>query len=222
MSIWAGVRQRVEALRAHPSRGQVFGASGHGFALDPPLTPDELIDLESYLGVTLPEEYRSFLTDVGAGGAGPAYGVFPVRRDPGGPWRWHGDGADLTSVPLLATPFPVQRLGAAAIGELQRSCPDEADFDDEDAFDVALQEYDDRLEALLWPPAATAGAICLEHLGCAQRTWLVVCGPARGQMWNDPRADELDLHPTGPPPLTFGPWYLRWLDAAEEAQRQPG
>jgi hypothetical protein len=73
----------------------------------PALTTDELADLEAYLGVALPEEYRSFLTEVG--GAGPTYGVFPVRREPAGTWRWHGDGADLTSVPLLATPFPVQR-----------------------------------------------------------------------------------------------------------------
>jgi hypothetical protein len=43
--------------------------------------------------------------------------------------------------------------------------------------------------------SCTAGAICLEHIGCAQRRWLVVSGPARGQMWDDPRADELDLRP---------------------------
>lgn len=219
MSVWAGVRQRVAALATHGAHDRVFGATAHGFALEAVLTAEGLADLEGFLGVTLPEEYRSFLTEVGAGGAGPTYGVFPVRREPDGTWRWHGDGADLTSVPLLATPFPVQRLGAAALDELRRSCPDEADFDEDDAFDVAMQEYDERVEALLWNEASTAGAICLEHLGCAQRTWLVVSGLARGQMWDDPRADDIDLRPLvepgGSAPTTFGAWYLRWLDAAE-------
>ncbi|GAA0900180.1 hypothetical protein GCM10009557_76300 [Virgisporangium ochraceum] len=65
------------------------------------------------------------------------------------------------------------------------------------------------------------GAICLEHLGCAQRTWLVVSGPARGQMWDDPRADCLDLRPVvgpgGSTSVNFAAWYLRWLDDAEHA-----
>ncbi len=221
MSVWAGVRQRVEALRARSADGRVFGASAHGFVLEPALTMDELADLEAYLGVVLPEEYRSFLTEVGAGGAGPTYGVFPVRREPAGTWRWHGDGADLTRVPLLATPFPVRRISSVVLAELQQSCPDEVDFDDEVAFDAAMQAYEERVEALLWDDALTAGAICLEHLGCAQRTWLVVSGPARGQMWDDPRSDELDLRPVlgpgGSTPVTFGAWYLRWLDAAERA-----
>ncbi|MCU7729379.1 SMI1/KNR4 family protein [Actinoplanes sp. KI2] len=201
--------------------GRVFGASGHGFLLEPALSADELDDLEGYLGVALPEEYRSFLTEVGAGGAGPTYGVFPVRREPAGIWRWHGDGADLTSVPLLAMPFPVQRIGSAALAELRQGCPDEADFDDLDTFDIAMQAYDERVVALLWDDASTAGAICLEHIGCAQRTWLVVSGPARGQMWDDPRVDEIDLRPLvgpgGVTPVTFAAWYLQWLDASERA-----
>lgn len=189
--------------------------------LIPALTTDELVDLEAYLSVALPEEYRSLLTEVGAGGAGPTYGVFPVHREPTGTWRWHGDGADLTSVPLLATPFPVKRIGSAALTELQQNCPDETDFDDVEAFDAAMQAYDGRVEALLWDDASTAGAICLEHIGCAQRTWLVVSGPARGQMWDDPRVDDLDLRPVvgpdGSTPMTFAAWYLRWLEAAERA-----
>ena len=221
MSVWEGVRQRVEALRTHGADGRVFGASEHSFVLEAALTTGELADLEAYLGVALPEEYRLFLTEVGAGGAGPTYGVFPVRREPDNTWRWHGDGADLTSVPLLTRPFPVQRIGSAALADLRQSCPDEDDFDDEEAFDAAIQAYDERVEALLWDDALTAGAICLEHIGCAQRTWLVVSGPARGQMWDDPRVDGLDLRPVvgsgGSTPVTFAAWYLRWLDAAERA-----
>jgi hypothetical protein len=221
VSLWAGVRQRVEALRSRGASGTIFGASAHRFVLDPALTMDELAELETYLGVTLPVEYRSFLTEVGAGGAGPTYGVFPVKREPAGTWRWHGDGAELTNVPLLATPFPVERVDQAALAELRRGCPDEEHFDDLEAFDAAMEAYEERLDALLWNDVLTAGAICLEHIGCAQRTWLVVSGPARGQMWDDPRVDDLDLRPVvgrgGSTPVTFGAWYLRWLGSAERA-----
>ncbi|GIG03044.1 SMI1/KNR4 family protein [Catellatospora citrea] len=81
---WSGVRERVEALSRHPHRDAIFGADDHEMRLEPPLTADKLADLERSLSVTLPKEYRTFLTQVSASGAGPAYGVFPVRRDDSG------------------------------------------------------------------------------------------------------------------------------------------
>ncbi|MEH0421207.1 SMI1/KNR4 family protein [Streptomyces sp. B21-083] len=71
------------------------------------LTQGELAELEAQTGVRLPEEYRTFLLHVGAGGAGPAYGLFPVRRVQGR-WRWEGAGADLADLSRLAEPFPDQ------------------------------------------------------------------------------------------------------------------
>ncbi|MFF1560684.1 hypothetical protein [Streptomyces sp. NPDC058279] len=57
------------------------------------------------------------------------------------------------------------------------------------------------------------------HLGCAARQWLVVSGPERGRIWNDDRADEVDLAPLlddDGRPVTFTRWYLDWLDRAEQ------
>ncbi|MEY2242417.1 SMI1/KNR4 family protein [Streptomyces sp. BF23-18] len=75
MTDWIGVRDRVLALAAVPGSDKVFGARAHGFALDAVLTAAEVADLEARLDVDLPEDYRSFLLRVGAGGAGPAYGM---------------------------------------------------------------------------------------------------------------------------------------------------
>ncbi|MDW6058250.1 SMI1/KNR4 family protein [Streptomyces sp. FXJ1.4098] len=80
---WAGVRERVLALRKAPRWWAVFGADfpdhGHNFELLPVLTEEQLGAVERRLGTELPEEYRTFLLEVGAGGAGPYYGLFPMK-----------------------------------------------------------------------------------------------------------------------------------------------
>ncbi|MEU7419914.1 SMI1/KNR4 family protein [Streptomyces antibioticus] len=212
---WTDVRRRVTELGARPASGEVFGAHGHGWELADPLTEAQLTDLETQLGVRLPEEYRSFLREVGAGGVGPAYGLFPVRRVDGR-WRWEGDGADLADLTLLSHPFPEHGPDPETVAALLAERPDEeeyADRDDLDAFDDAYEAWEERwYEGPLFAPERTAGAIPICHLGCAQREWLVVTGVHRGTVWSDPRADDLDLEPLH---TTFADWYLDWLEKAE-------
>lgn len=79
--LWAGVRERVLALRDRPGSTSVFGAGGHGFRLGPVMEAEQVQALETALGVGLPSQYRSFLLHVGAGGAGPHYGLMtPVQN----------------------------------------------------------------------------------------------------------------------------------------------
>lgn len=104
-SDWADVRERLARLAARPPGQAVFGANGHGWEIEPPLGADELAEVETQLRVELPSEYRSFLVAVGRGGAGPAYGLFPLRRVDRR-WQWLGDGAELTDLGTLDQPFP--------------------------------------------------------------------------------------------------------------------
>jgi hypothetical protein len=121
---WAGIRERVVALGVQPASSEVFGSRGHRWVLEEPLTEDGLAELEEQMGVRLPEEYRTFLRHVTAGGAGPAYGLFPVRRVQGR-WRWEGDGADLADLSLLAEPFPEQGPDPKTLEELLARRPEE-------------------------------------------------------------------------------------------------
>ncbi|MEV7286577.1 SMI1/KNR4 family protein [Streptomyces sp. NPDC093252] len=220
--LWVGIRDRVEALRDRPGSERVFGASGHGWELDATLSGAELAELESSLGVRLPEEYRGFLLAVGAGGAGPSYGVFPVRRDEGR-WAWDGDGGDLTDTARLGEPFPERLHPPEVLERLAASRPEEEDFTvdgafAEDAFDDAMETWEERWGEVMFAAERTVGAVVLCHRGCALRQWLVVSGPHRGTMWADDRADESDLEPLldpGGAPLTFARWYLGWLEEAE-------
>ncbi|WP_329231521.1 SMI1/KNR4 family protein [Streptomyces sp. NBC_01460] len=214
---WAGVRERVEAAGTGAGGGDVFGALGHAWALEDPLTPDELAALEAQLGVRLPEEYRAFLLYVGAGGAGPAYGLFPVRRTEGG-WCWEGDGADLADLSMLAEPFPDQGPDPKLLAELLAQHPDEEELDDIEDFDDAMEAWDERWGSVMFAPERTAGALVICHLGCAQREWLIVSGTHRGTIWSDCRADDIDLAPLldeDGAPVTFARWYTGWLEKAE-------
>jgi hypothetical protein len=214
---WSGVRARVSALADDPRAHQLFGANGHGFRLRATLSEADLAEAEAQFGVRLPEEYRGFLREVGAGGAGPFYGVFPLVRT-GGSWRWEGDGAELTGLDRLVEEFPRTGADPEALAALLAACPE----NDEDAVEGA--EYDARYEAwyerlgeLLWNPDRTAGAICLCHEGCAYRRWLVVSGPERGTIWDDARTANEDLKPNR---TTFAAWYLDWLAEQEAAARR--
>jgi hypothetical protein len=214
---WAGVRQRVEAVAAGPGGGKVFGAPGHKWVVEEPLTRDELAELEAQTGVQLPEEYRAFLLHVGAGGAGPAYGLFPVRRVQGR-WRWEGDGADLADLSRLADPFPDQGPDPRQLTELLAQQPQEEDFDAIEDFDDAVEAWDERWEVVMFAPERTAGAIVISHLGCAQREWLIISGRHRGTIWSDCRVDDVDLVPLlneDGTPVKFDRWYTDWLKTAE-------
>ncbi|WP_042379431.1 SMI1/KNR4 family protein [Streptacidiphilus melanogenes] len=215
---WTGVRKRILELGALPPSQKVFGALGHRWMLEDPLGEDEIAELEAQIGVRLPSEYRDFLATVAAGGAGPSYGVFPVRRVQGR-WRWEGDGADLADLSKLAEPFPDKGPDPEVLDRLLAERPEEEDFEEIEDFDTAIESWDERWEAVMFAPERTAGAIVICHHGCAQREWLILSGSRRGTMWSDRRSDDVDLKPlvdADGNPVTFARWFTDWLDKAEQ------
>jgi hypothetical protein len=213
---WSDVGGRLARLSTHPEADKVFGANGHQWQLEPPLSLEELAELESQLQVPLPDEYRDFLLQVSRGGAGPTYGLFPLRRI-GGRWRWEGDGADLTDLRTLSQPFAhIEAFNPAA--ELPEP-PNEDDFDSTEEFDAAEDEYWKRHDALAYSPEHSVGLLYLCHLGCALRQAIVVSGPACGQMWADDSADDGGYRPLleeDGSRMGFARWYRHWVDQAEQ------
>jgi len=218
---WSDVRGRLARLASDPRTTRIFGAggaAGHGWRLEPPLTATELRNLEDQLGVELPGEYRSFLVEASAGGAGPAYGLFPVHRKDGR-WLWEGDGADLTDLGTLSQPFP--HTGAFNPADGLPDPPAEADYDTVEAYEAAAEAFWARRQEVVFRPEHSIGLLYLCHLGCAYREALVVSGPARGQMWADDTTTDGGFRPLADDvgtPLGFTRWYRQWLDNSE-AQR---
>lgn len=75
------VRKRLALLRALDEDSQLFGAARHEWTLAPPLPRATLDAFERRAGVTLPDDLRDFLLELGASGAGPYYGLCPLPDD---------------------------------------------------------------------------------------------------------------------------------------------
>lgn len=72
----------VEILeRAHEidKNCEMFGAENHQYRLEPPVPESFVREVEEKCGLSLPQDYRRFITQVGDGGAGPDYGICRFR-----------------------------------------------------------------------------------------------------------------------------------------------
>src|SRR5262249_9650414 len=72
------IRVRDALSRLASSGSAIFGANGHHFLLNPPRPENEVSAFEQRHCIRVPSDYRHFITQVGDGGAGPFYGVFPL------------------------------------------------------------------------------------------------------------------------------------------------
>ena len=161
---------------------------------------------ESAHHIRLPSDYRWFLTNIGNGGAGPYYGIFPLGKtdDFSSTKRWQeGDGF----IGHLAEPFPFTEPW----NDLSAMPPDDLVESDESLYAELSREFE---QSYFF---AVNGAIPICHIGCAIRIWLVVSGPESGNLWCDDRANDGGFQPIvegGTARLQFLPWYRKWLDEA--------
>lgn len=61
--------------------------------------------------------------------------------------------------------------------------------------------------------AQEAGAVFLSEQGCGYTSLLVMTGPHRGAIWEDLRAMDRGIEPTG---HDFAHWYRSWLERTEQ------
>lgn len=187
------LREKLQRLRTLDSSLQTFGAISHKYRLGVPLAEAKLRYYEEQFGVVLPSGYRRFLMEVGHGGAGPFYGLFPLdSRDPEFINMFGGD---------LGKPFP----WASSFN------PDEWERDHSIASLEGVEWDENGKYVGMFLP----GALYLCHCGCAIRNFLIVCGPCEGEVWRDSQATgegivpEVDEHGNR---LGFLDWYEQWLD----------
>lgn len=166
----------------------VFGADTHQYHLNPVCREAELATFETKHQITLPAGYRDFLSHIGNGGAGPYYGVAPLK---------YATCTDLGEgeVRDLSRPFPLQERW---------------NFDFKTYSDAEYDVYHDDK----W----IDGLLYLGHYGCGITVNLVVNGPEYGNVWLDDRGHDNGIFPVSYSAYTsttrcdFLGYYEHWLD----------
>ena len=92
------IASKLERLRAIDVFCLFFGADAHRYELNDVISEAEIRSFESAHGIVLPEGYRSFLLEIGDGGAGPDYGLAELQHT-------HVDWQ--FSARSLSVPFPL-------------------------------------------------------------------------------------------------------------------
>ena len=74
------IREKLPRLKAADTKLEYFAAHSHKYELQPPLPPATVRKLEAKCGVRLPDDYFEFVVRIAEAGAGPSYGINPVRK----------------------------------------------------------------------------------------------------------------------------------------------
>ncbi len=158
------VRVKLAKLATLDSERRVFGADAHNYQLLPPIASAAVERFERANDVALPADYRSFITRVANGGAGPVYGLAPLE-----PWQPEdfGDGGRPADPSM---PFMLDQAWSPYDEDGNENPPPGPD----DA-----NPYD--------------GCVFLAEIGCGYFYFLVVNGERAGQVWADYTAGDGEL-----------------------------
>jgi hypothetical protein len=203
------VLRHLGDLDRRDRRRRVFGASAHQYRLNPALPVAVIEAFEGRHGISLPVDYRLFLTEIGGGGAGPYNGVLPFGKDDDGR-DWEGGG--LVGDPGRPFPHTAAWNLPDSFWAGEPAWPPDTPVEEQDRL---MEAWDRELERHYWHPAIMDGAIPICHKGCALRQWLVIHGEQRSFIWDDLRADQAGIAPVRDAsgnPMTFAAWYMGWLD----------
>jgi len=179
-----------------------FGAEVHRYLLKPPLSAEEVSGFERRYHITLPDDYRWFITTVANGGAGPYYGLFPLGEMDFLGYGQHPWKENDSYVGRLSAQFPWPNVSGTlrqAIGGAPNVSIRPTDLSTENDDGDSREQVD--------------GAIPIYHMGCGYYVWLVVTGPEAGFLWEDYRASDEGFMPASlyGRRVTFLEYYDRWL-----------
>ena len=72
------IQLKLLQARETDAKFAVFGANSHQYQCNEKAAEQEILAFEQQHGIVLPSGYRLFLKELGNGGAGPDYGVYPL------------------------------------------------------------------------------------------------------------------------------------------------
>jgi len=211
---WSGIRDRVIAVER--ARG---GWRIEHDVFERTLTLEEIAEVESEIGVALPEEYAAFVAQVGSGGPGPELELTTLCRSEGRwSWIWSTAGTWLATDargPFLENDEWIGHQIATLKGAgFEPTVRDEED----DYVGDYVKAFGEDDGYRLFCEQRLCGTVQISDSGCGMTSWLVMVGPHRGEIWfsdaalNPPLEQLVD--PNGQP-HSFYTWYIDWLERQE-------
>lgn len=197
------IKDKLRELRQIDKNFEVFGAASHEYQFNEPIPIEKLNKFEEKFEVELPKDYKAFISEIGNGGAGPYYGIHPLKRN-------LGKFIQKNKFELLKFDFPHKEQWNWPEKILSKfdELKEDEDEDLSDFFDKIFWEQYCKDEL-------TYGSINIAEYGCALTFLLVISGDDKGKVWFDQRADYKGLNPITDDngnKLDFSDWYVEWLD----------
>lgn len=187
------IKEKLEKLIKLDKDFSIFGSESHEYIINPKLTEEEIQNFEKKNQITLPDEYREYLKNIGNGGAGPFYGLLELEDND-------------NNLMDLSMEFPYTYDKPLKLFEVYETM-DEIDDENEEEQEQFLNEIYEK---------SVRGIIFLAHEGCGMYSVLVIKGEEYGNIWyfdfaNDAGAYPLISKKTGKS-MKFFEWMEVWID----------
>ncbi|KAB1155935.1 hypothetical protein F7018_11540 [Tenacibaculum aiptasiae] len=178
---------------------EVFGASSHKYILNSPLNMQEVNNFEKKYNITLPNNYRTFLTEIGNGGlenknsvvgnsgAGPDYGIFKL----GHPYHFI---VEPSLKYLEKEPF----FNESTTQDEWNKIYDKMDNN------ISNEDYDKEIAK------AYSGILNIGFSGCSGYLGIILKGKNKDRIVHT--YDEIEYCPHFSEEINFLDWYENWLD----------
>jgi len=183
-----------------------FGASSHRYRLNPPIEPSFVRRVEERYGFLLPEDYFRFITEVGDGGAGPDYGIYPFTEllkkgtDPRAERFWEEYRQS------LAKPFAPRKMMADEVEEYSITTQEGYDRNPDRFYIYEKPEPYDLCD--------TDGFYVLGTHGCQWDFGLIISGDWRGKVFDTDNESAYGFVAD-----SFEEFYRNWLSYISDTEK---
>lgn len=186
------ILEKVAFIKGHKGFASL-GIRKQEVSFNPCLTEKEILAFEESHCITLPEDYREFISEIGNGGFGPGYGLLPLDK--------------------AVVDF---KLNNKPEIPLNKSFRYQDDWNEEwiFSFDWERGYPDDDIVNAYISTDHISGCLQICHYGHGGTFLLVVNGNEKGHIWFDGRADYGGLVPKkdAGQRISFAEWYMSFLD----------
>jgi SMI1 / KNR4 family (SUKH-1) len=189
------INQKLQRLR-EAAFYRPIGPDYNKFELNPCLSPDEVQDFEIQHKVSLPDDYKQFLLELGNGGAGPYYGLAKLQNS-------HPKH-------MIALPWTQEYWDNQPFDSLSKDFPYTGNREQ----DVIIADsfYDDNGDDKGSSDDNYSGMLVISHQGCTCWNLLVINGQFKGAIW-EYEGSGGDLDGFTNTNKDFKTWYMEWLNA---------